>query len=280
LKNSFCARYKVSIPIRPCSVTTNSVAVEKLVVGVAISVTCTSHTDIFEQTQIFDLMVHHFIIEIICAFVLVWLDATNIMRMALLQSAHKSVDRFFDLLTSSRRSALVSSCHGLRKERLYQRRVGTVGEIDQVIEKKVTIAVTKAFNVIGHISSIVADHKRACLECRIKVFVIWESLHKFGQKLIVGAFSKIASVVQKSENADGFFEFDQVTANFVVEKLNVFPFDAFSAIFFLFGFECELNENLLELFIYIIDAKLFKPVSLQCQKELSRDFVTSKISKP
>lgn len=54
------------------------------------------------------------------------------------------------------------------------------------------------------------------------------------------------------------FLLDQVTDDFVVKIFNVFPFNALPPIFLLLRLQCQLNEELLKLFIAEVDAELFK----------------------
>jgi len=54
------------------------------------------------------------------------------------------------------------------------------------------------------------------------------------------------------------FLLDQVTDDFVVKIINVFPFNALPPILLLLRLQCQLNEELLKLFIAEVDAELFK----------------------
>lgn len=62
------------------------------------------------------------------------------------------------------------------------------------------------------------------------------------------------------------FGLDQVADDLVVEKVNRRPLDAFSIIFGLLGAQRELNENLLQLLVDVIDAKLLEPVFLESRQ--------------
>lgn len=59
------------------------------------------------------------------------------------------------------------------------------------------------------------------------------------------------------------FGLDQVADDLVVEKVNRRPLDAFSIVFGLLGAQRELNEDLLQLLVDVIDAKLLEPVFLE-----------------
>jgi hypothetical protein len=54
------------------------------------------------------------------------------------------------------------------------------------------------------------------------------------------------------------FLLNQVTDDFVVKILNMFPFNALPLILLLLRLQCQLNEELLKLFIAKVDAELFK----------------------
>ena len=54
------------------------------------------------------------------------------------------------------------------------------------------------------------------------------------------------------------FLLDQVTDDFVIKILNMFPFDALPPVLLLLRLKRQLNEELLKLFIAEVDAELFK----------------------
>ena len=56
--------------------------------------------------------------------------------------------------------------------------------------------------------------------------------------------------------------FNQVHDDLVVEVLDVLPLDALSLVLFLFLFQHQLNEELLKLFITVVDAELFKALKI------------------
>ena len=74
---------------------------------------------------------------------------------------------------------------------------------------------------------------------------------------------RCASIVQRGEDARRALLLYQITDHFVVEIFDGGPFDLFSHIFFLFRLQSQLNEDLLQLFVDVVDAKLFKGVVLE-----------------
>jgi hypothetical protein len=79
--------------------------------------------------------------------------------------------------------------------------------------------------------------------------------------------------------------FDEVADDLVIEIFDRCPFDLFTDVFFLFSFERQLDEDLLKLFVYVIDAKLFEAVVLNNyfsrRRRLAEDVrPTWKISNP
>jgi len=71
------------------------------------------------------------------------------------------------------------------------------------------------------------------------------------------------SVVQGSEDSRGATLLNKITDDFVVEVFDFRPLDPLTNIFLLLRLESQLDENLLQLFIDIIDAELFEGVFLE-----------------
>jgi len=73
---------------------------------------------------------------------------------------------------------------------------------------------------------------------------------------------EVASIIQDGKQTNWLLRFNQITANLVVEELNILPLNAFGVVLFLFCLQGELDENLLESLVYVIDAQLFETVFL------------------
>lgn len=53
---------------------------------------------------------------------------------------------------------------------------------------------------------------------------------------------------------------DQIADDHVIEIIDRLPFDVLELVFFLLGFQCELDEELLQFFVAIVDVELFEGV--------------------
>jgi hypothetical protein len=63
-----------------------------------------------------------------------------------------------------------------------------------------------------------------------------------------------------SLSPSSYLGLDQITANLVVEEIDVLPLDALLVVLLLFGLERELDENLLQTLVDIVDAELLETV--------------------
>ena len=70
-------------------------------------------------------------------------------------------------------------------------------------------------------------------------------------------------IIQRSENSRRSFLLDEVAYDLVIEVLDGRPFDLFPNVFFLLGLQRQFNEDLLQLLVDIVDAKLFERVILE-----------------
>ena len=71
------------------------------------------------------------------------------------------------------------------------------------------------------------------------------------------------SVVQGSEDSRGATLLNEIADDLVVEVFDFRPLNPLTNILFLLGLESQLDENLLQLFVDIIDAELFEGVFLE-----------------
>lgn len=70
-------------------------------------------------------------------------------------------------------------------------------------------------------------------------------------------------VVQSSEDPRGAALLNEVADDLVVEVFDFRPLNPLANIFLLLGLESQLDENLLQLFVDIIDTELFEGVFLE-----------------
>src|SRR3989338_4853972 len=82
---------------------------------------------------------------------------------------------------------------------------------------------------------------------------------QFLTERFIGACSKQRFLVEKRKDSERVFV-DEVDARLIVKVFYGFPSDAFASVFFLFSFQSEFDEDLLEFFVDIVDAQLFKTI--------------------
>jgi hypothetical protein len=70
-------------------------------------------------------------------------------------------------------------------------------------------------------------------------------------------------IVQGSEDSRGATLLNEIADDLVVEVFDLRPLNPLTNIFLLLGLESQLDENLLQLFVDIIDAKLFERIFLE-----------------
>lgn len=70
-------------------------------------------------------------------------------------------------------------------------------------------------------------------------------------------------IVQSSEDSGGPTFLDEIADDLVVEIFNLGPLNLLTNIFLLLGLESQLDENLLQLFVDVVYAELFKRVFLR-----------------
>ena len=106
-----------------------------------------------------------------------------------------------------------------------------------------------------------------------EVWVTCEARRTLDEGVVSGGRVGVCSrtcVVQRCENTRGSAFLDEIAYDLVVEVLDRRPLDLLANVLFLFGLEGEFNEDLLELLVDVIDAKLLKGVvlsSVSCENE-------------
>ena len=71
------------------------------------------------------------------------------------------------------------------------------------------------------------------------------------------------SIVQGSEDSRGATLLNKIADDLVVEVFDLRPLNPLTYVFLLLGLEGQLDENLLQLFIDVVDAELLKRVFLE-----------------
>ncbi len=82
------------------------------------------------------------------------------------------------------------------------------------------------------------------------------------QELIIDVANAKAGVVNNSDHAPMRL-LDKVTYYFIVKVVNVRPVDVLSLVLFLLLFQHKLNEQLLQLFVAVVDTELLEAVRLE-----------------
>jgi hypothetical protein len=152
LQNDVDALLDAAVVVGERAVAADAVAVEEVFIKVAIRIASTAHTDVLEQTQVAHLMHHELVVKVVRALAFVWLHATNVVRLAGRQGLDQQSDRFLDLGTGRRWTALVGGLSGFREQLRQERTLGTGTEIDQIVEEQVSILITESFNIVRHLS--------------------------------------------------------------------------------------------------------------------------------
>mmetsp|Transcript_28912 Transcript_28912/g.84397 ORF Transcript_28912/g.84397 Transcript_28912/m.84397 type:complete len:283 (-) Transcript_28912:1343-2191(-) len=232
----------------------------------------TANFDILREAEVLDLVQHELRVREVGSFRGVWLDAANVVRLALLQCGHELRDLALELGGNTGRSFRLLLLRTLVVEEIpHQRHAGLGKGLDQVKEQGVQILLHKAFVLVDHVSSVV-PHR----ECRVamdaikhEVGVRGNPLHRRG-KLGFGSVLEHACLVQHVEDSLGLC-FDQVADRLVVEVFHLDPADALTEVLSLLSPQGERDEVLLQFFVAIVDAELletvhlenFKPVNVQ-----------------
>lgn len=68
----------------------DAISIEESFVGLTVGETSTSDTNVFDETQVTNLMASSLLIKKAGALFVVWLDATNIVRVALKELLNQS----------------------------------------------------------------------------------------------------------------------------------------------------------------------------------------------
>jgi hypothetical protein len=81
------------------------------------------------------------------------------------------------------------------------------------------------------------------------------SRHRIGMR-------SCGSVIQRSEDPRGPALLNEIADDLVIEVFDFRPLDPLTDIFLLLSLECQLDENLLQLFVDIVNAKLLERIFL------------------
>jgi hypothetical protein len=190
------------------------------------------------------------------------------------------VDTYFELNGCSGR-ALLRLC--LWREELGKELIFALLQHHlQVNEQSVGVLVEEASDVVVDITGIMHDSEAvlALLDIGdLEVLVTSTVLVQLVEQCLVAGIGEDTFFVQKREDATALnqtslalitnnsecdtYSLNQFDARLVVEVLDRLPWNTFSDVLFLFGLECQFNEDLLQFLVHVVDAKLFKAVLLE-----------------
>mmetsp|Transcript_5287 Transcript_5287/g.8740 ORF Transcript_5287/g.8740 Transcript_5287/m.8740 type:complete len:349 (-) Transcript_5287:1254-2300(-) len=237
------------------------VTTQKTVVRRTIRKAGTTHFDVIQQTKIFHLMCNTRPIEFMFCFIFIRFDATNIMRT----TCCKRFIQLIGLHTNFGAGGwfFVAATTRLRKQRAEQLIVGVGSDVEQIFVERVFVLLHHAFDLVHHVAGIVFDAESRAAQVKVRMATAARCAHTLHERF-VGTFChgvhRFTNIIQHEKDSWWIFSFNQITHNFVVKVWNWIPFDAFALILFLFIFQREFNENLLQFLIHIIDAHLFETV--------------------
>lgn len=97
IKNLGAARLKVSVPSRPRCITTDPETIKELVVKLTKGKSCSTHSNVLQETEITDLMLHEIVLKVSSLLLLVGFDASDVMRMAFGECVDEGLNRCLDL---------------------------------------------------------------------------------------------------------------------------------------------------------------------------------------
>ena len=72
-------------------------------------------------------------------------------------------------------------------------------------------------------------------------------------------------IIQSSEDPRRAAFLNKVADDLVIEVFDLRPLDLLTDIFFLLSFQSQLDEDLLQLFVDVVDAELFEGIFLGCR---------------
>ena len=140
-----------AVELREGAVAADAVAVEEVLVKVAVGVAGAAHAHVLQQTEVAHLMHHELVVKVVGALALVGLHAANVVRLAGRERLHQQADRLLDLGAGRRRAALVGRLLALGEENRQERAPRAAGKVDQVVEQQVAVLIQEAVDVVRHL---------------------------------------------------------------------------------------------------------------------------------
>ena len=139
-----------------------------------------------------------------------------------------------------------------------------LGKVQQVLQQLILVFICHSLHGVTDITSIVLDDELTL--ATFEVGVLGQEVKPANESLIGRTGISVSSctgIVQSGEDTRGALVLDQRAHHLVVKVFNRSPLDLLAGIFILFCLESQLNENLLQLFVDIVNTQLLERVLLE-----------------
>ena len=164
-----------------------------------------------------------------------------------------------DPVTCSWRTLLAIGIWSIREQCLKKRVTTLSNKIKQIFDKGVLVLIRHACDLVHDITGVMFDQELSSASLKMRV------AGKSGASLyktVVGCrricMRSCRSVVQGSEDSRRATLLNEIADDLVVEVFDFRPLNPLTNIFLLLGLEGQLDENLLQLFVDVIDTELFE----------------------
>lgn len=102
-----------------------------------------------------------------------------------------------------------------------------------------------------------------------QIWMIAQHSLQFRQEGGIGGFTRTNTFFVQNRDDATMFSFYQLANFFIVKILDRLPLNFFTSILLLFRFQCQLDKKLLQLFVAVVDAKLFKTITAKYFKTIN-----------
>ena len=173
---------------------------------------------------------------------------------------------YLDPVTCRRRSLLAIGIWTFGKQCLKESVTTYRNKIEQVLDESILVFVGHTCYVVHDITSVMLHQKLGSASLKVRVgskssSTLYEAVISCGRIRVCSC----GGIVQSSEDSGGAALLNKVADDLVIEILDLRPLDLFTDIFFLLGLQGQFDEDLLQLFIDVVDAELLEGIFLECQ---------------
>ncbi|SRR6266702_2296924 len=181
-------------------------------------------------------------------------------------AATRAVFTCLDPVTCRRRTLLAIGIWTFREQCLKESVTARRNKIEQVLDEGVLVLVCHTCYMVHDITGVVLYQKLG--SAGLKVRVRGKSRGTLYKAVISCGRIRVCSrcgIVQSSENPRRAALLNKVADDLVIEVFDLCPLDLLTDIFFLFSLQSQLDEDLLQLFVDVVDAELLERIFLECQ---------------